>query len=140
VLVRSPQSAALGSILVALFGGALAWTLHLLAAYLFVALWCASRWRGLGVAIAVLTVLCAAAAAASAVLAVRLWRRGQAARLSDVEPGVPQSWDARLGERGASVPFLAILALFLDAIFAYLILLEGLPAVLAAACPAGTAA
>ncbi len=104
--------------------------------YLAVALWCSTQWRGLGVAIAVLTVLCAVAALASAVLAFRLWRRGQRALLADAEPGVPESWDARLGERGARAAFLALLALFLDALFAYLILLEGLPPVFTPSCHA----
>jgi hypothetical protein len=132
VLIRSPQSA----VLLALFGGPLAWTLHLLASYLAVALWCSMRWGGLGVAIAVLTVLFAVAALASAVLALRLWRRGQAALLSDAEPGVRESWDARLGERGAHAAFVGLLALFLDVLFAYLIVLEGVPAVFAPSCHA----
>lgn len=132
---RSLQ-AARSLVLIALFGGPLAWTLHLLASYLAVALWCSTQWRGLGVAIAVLTVLCAVAALASAVLAFRLWRRGQPALLADAEPGVPESWDARLGERGARAAFLALLALFLNVLFIYLIVLEGVPAVLSQSCHA----
>jgi hypothetical protein len=124
------------STFVALFGGALAWTLHLLASYLAVALWCSTQWGGLAAAIVVLTVLCAVAALASAVLAFRLWRRGQVALLSEAEPGVRETWDARLGERGARVAFLALLALFLDALFAYLIILEGLPPVFTPSCHA----
>jgi hypothetical protein len=124
------------STFVALFGGALAWTLHLLASYLAVALWCSTQWGGLAATIVVLTVLCAVAALASAVLAYRLWRRAQAALLADVEPGIPESWDWRLGERGARAAFLALLALFLDVLFVYLIVLEGAPAVFSQSCHA----
>jgi hypothetical protein len=136
VAQRHPLPAARFPLLVALFGGAVAWTLHLFASYLAVAVWCSTAWRGLAVAIAVLTVLSAVAALASAVLAFRLWRRGQGALLSDAEPGVSETWDARLGEWRAHTAFLALLALFLDVLFAYLIVLEGVPAVFAPSCHA----
>jgi hypothetical protein len=119
-----------------LFGGAVAWTLHLFASYLVVALWCSTRWDGLGTAIALLTMLCAAAALASMVRAWQLWRRGQDALRSDAEPGVPEGWDSRLAERGARTAFLALVALCLDALFLYLIVLEGLPPIFAPVCHA----
>lgn len=126
------------SLLLAFFGAPVAWTVHLLAGYLAVALWCAMGWDGLGVAIGVLTLVCAAAAIAAGIGAVGVWRRGQAALASDREPGTPGPWDARLGERGARTAFLGVTAIFLAGIFTWLILLQGLPPVFAPACPAGT--
>ena len=43
-----------------------------------------------------------------------------------------------MGERGARTVFLAVLALFMAAIFAYLIVLEGLPPLFTPTCPATT--
>lgn len=125
-------------LLAALVGSPLAWVVHFNGIYLIVAAWCAERWAGLGVAVAVLTAACAAAAIASGVLAFRLWRRGQSALLSDAEPGGPEPWDARMGERGARGVFLAVIAVFMAAIFTWLILLEGLPPLFAPHCRAGT--
>lgn len=125
-------------LLVALVGSPLAWTLHLFAAYAIVALWCANGWGGVGAAIGVLTALCAAAAVGSGALAVGLRRHGQAALHWDPEPGVPEPWDARLGERGARAVFLSVVAVFMAVIFTLLIVLQGLPPLFTPACPAGT--
>lgn len=125
------------SLLLAFFGAPVAWTVHLLVGYLVVALWCATGWGGLGIAIGVLTFACAAAAVAAGMGALRLWRRGQAALESDREPGGPEPWDARMGERGARTAFLGVTAIFIAGIFTWLILLQGLPPVFAPACPPG---
>jgi len=136
---EAPPEAAVGrgQLLLALLAPAVAWTVHLLAGYVIVALWCSMRWRGLGVAIAVLTAICAAATIAAGALAFRLWRRGQRSLLADEEPGVPESWDARMGERGARGVFLAVIAIAMAMIFAWLILLQALPPIFAPGCPAG---
>jgi hypothetical protein len=124
--------------LLALVGSPLAWVVHLLAGYVVVALWCSAGWAGADAVIGILTLVCAAAAVGSGVLSFRLWRQGQTELVSGPEPGGPESWDARLGERGARTVFLAVLALFMAALFAYLILLEGLPPLFTPTCPATT--
>src|SRR5688572_1669063 len=96
------------SLVVAVTGSAIAWTVHLLAGYLVVAAWCSAGWRGGALAIAVLTAVCAAGAAASGLLALRIYRRAQDGLRVDREPGHPEPWDARLGERGARAVFLAV--------------------------------
>lgn len=123
---------------VALLGSPVAWVLHLLGTYLVVALWCAERWARMGLAIGLLTALCAAGALATGALALKLWRHGQRGLHYDDEPGVPEPWDARMGERGARAVFLAVIALFQCALFTYLIVLQGLPPAFAPACQAGT--
>ena len=122
-------------LLLALLGGPLAWTLHLLAGYLVVTVWCSSGWSGADQVVGILTLLCAGAAAASGMLAFRLWRQGQRVLLRDEEPGGPESWDSRMGERGARGAFLAVLALLMGGLFAYLIVLQGLPPLFAPTCP-----
>ena len=130
-----PTSAAM---LVALLGGAAAWTVHLLAGYAIVAAWCSAGWSGGGIAIGALTVACAAAAAATGMLALRIHRRAQEGLRVDAEPGHPEPWDARMGERGARAVFLGVVAMFLAAIFTLAIVLEGLPVLFAPLCPAWT--
>ena len=97
------EAASRGAILFALFGSPVAWTLHLLGSYLIVSVWCATRWNGMPVAVAVFTLACALTAAASGVVALRGWRRSRATLRSDREPGEPEGWDARMGERGARI-------------------------------------
>jgi hypothetical protein len=125
-------------LVLALVGSPLAWTVHLLGGYLIVALWCAESWPGAGAAIGVLTAVCAAGAVGAGAVAFRLWRRAQAGLLSDEEPGGPEPWDARMGERGARAAFLAVMSLFLAALFLFLIVLQALPPLFAEACPAGS--
>ena len=125
------------SLLGALLGGPVAWVVHLNAAYVIVALWCAEGWRGVGVAIGVLTALCALLCLWSAVLAVRLWREGQRLLANDEEPGHPDSWDSRMGERGARGVFLAVIALFMAGLFGLLVLLQALAPVFAPHCKPG---
>ena len=125
-------------LLLALVGAPLAWVVHLAASYITIALWCANGWEGGAVALLVLTILGALACAATGVLAWRLWREGQERIARDGEPGLPESWDARLGERSARISFLALLALFMAAMFGYLIVLEGLPSLFAPLCHTST--
>lgn len=122
----------------ALLGSPIAWVVHFLGSYFIVALWCAATWPGLRLAIVLFTVASVAVSGATGVVAFRLWRRGQAALLEDAEPGAPEPWDARMGERGARMSFLAVVALFMAVVFTLLIVLEGLPALLTQACPATT--
>ena len=127
-------------LLLALVGAPLAWVLHLSACYVILSLWCAEAWGGMTIALVVATVLCAAMAIASGVLAWRLWQRGQHGLLTDEEPGGPEPWDARMGERGARTVFLAVLALFMAGMFTFLIGTESLSPMFAPACPVGEVA
>lgn len=122
----------------ALLGSPVTWIVHFLGTYFIVALWCAATWPGLRIAVTLFTIVALAVSVATGVLAFRLWRRGQSALLEDAEPGAPEPWDARMGERGARMSFLAVVALFMATVFTLLILLEGLPALLTQACPATT--
>ena len=126
------------AILFALFGSPVAWTLHLLGSYLIVSVWCATRWNGMPVAVAVFTLACALTAAASGVVALRGWRRSQATLRSDREPGEPEGWDARMGERGARIVFLSVASLLMAILFTYLIVLQGLPPLVTPPCPVTT--
>lgn len=138
-MTRSPAAVPAPTLALLATGAALAWTVHLLASYLVVTVWCASGWRGMDIALVAVTVVCAAAAAVTGVAAFRLWRRGQAAQRHDGESGRPEPWDGRMGERGARTAFIAVLALFMTAIFGYLILLQGVPALFGTSCPPGVA-
>jgi hypothetical protein len=126
------------AVAIALTGSAVAWTIHLLAGYVLLATYCSAGWSGGGVAIAALTVVCAAAAAATGVLSLRIYRRAQEGLRVDDEPGGPEAWDARLGERGARAVFLGVVGMFLAGIFTLAIVLQGLPALFAPFCPAWT--
>jgi hypothetical protein len=53
------------------FGGPVAWTLHLLASYAIVAIGCSARWNGTALALVAITVGCAAVSVGSGVVA---WR------------------------------------------------------------------
>jgi len=113
-------------LLLALFGGPIAWTLHLFAGYALVPLWCANGWEGVEGILGVLTVFAFAAAGASGVLAFDLLRRSRRAVLSD-EPGGSEVRDAQTAERAERMIFLSVIALFLAALFAFLILWQGSP-------------
>lgn len=126
------------SLSIAMLAPAVAWSVHLLVGYLIVATWCANTWGGVGIGLATLTALCLAATIACGVLALRLRRRGQHHLATDEEPGTPESWDARMGERGARIVFLAIMALFMAGLFGFLIVLQATPPFFAPVCPATT--
>lgn len=134
--MKATASDATGPILLALLGAPAAWTVHLLASYVVVTFACATSWGGAGVTIGILTAAGVAASVGAGALALKQWRRGQAALASDAEPGEPESWDARMGERGARGSFLAVIALFMAGLFGFLIMLQGLPPVFTPACPA----
>lgn len=125
-------------LLLALVGGPVAWTLHLLVGYFLVAVGCATAWAGTDAAIVALTVVCAAAAVATGWLGLRLWRQAQEHRLSDEEPGDDEPWDGRLGERGARANFLAIAGVLLAIMFTYAIVIEGLPPLFMPTCSAAS--
>ena len=122
----------------AVMASPVAWTLHLMGSYLIVALWCSAEWDGYHLALGVWTLLCAALGIVGGISGLRLWREGRTVLREDAEPGTPQSWDSRFGERGARFAFLAVIAVASAGLFTYLIILQGLTPLFAPACWAGT--
>jgi hypothetical protein len=117
-----------GRLFVAVFGGPISWSLHLLVSYFLVALFCSAGWPGLGVALAAATALAAAAAAGSGVVAWRAWR-------AHVDG---QSWDAALSDpHGRATGFLLVIGMVAAGLFLLIILLAGLPPIFLSGCGAG---
>jgi hypothetical protein len=109
---------------VAFLGGPLAWTLHLFACYFVVALACTSEWAGATLAIALLTIGLAALAIATGVFALRRWRRVQHAA----------SWTHALNEAGGEEGLLFLVGVMLAALFALLIVMNGISPLLVPVC------
>lgn len=109
----------------ATLGAALAWFAHLFASYVVVAVACAAGWRGTVPAITVLTVLLTLVALASGGVALRHWRRLQGA----------ESWEHALNEAGGHEGLLLLVGAMAAAIFALLIVLNGLSPFLLPECP-----
>jgi hypothetical protein len=122
---------------VALLAPPLAWTIHLLVVYVVIALFCSSGWGGRNFAMLLVTLFLAGIALASGVLAHRLWVRGKEEAKRDIEPGVHETWDSRLGERGARGLFIAVLAMLMAGLFGFLIITQGLSPLLSPDCQVG---
>src|SRR5690606_2864075 len=117
-----------GRLFVAVFGGAIAWSLHLLVSYLIIAVFCNARWPGLRTALVAATLLSAAGAAASGAVAYRAWRR----RVNG------QAWDAALSDpHGRATGFLLVMGMVAAGLFLLIILLGGLPPFLLPGCGPG---
>jgi hypothetical protein len=99
----------------ALGGGGIAWTVHLLAAYFLIALGCPRAWP-LGWLIAVVTLLAAGVSLTTGVLSVRGWRRRTAS-----------------GDGGAT-PLLYGAAALLAGLFTLAILLGGVTTLILPPC------
>ena len=119
------------ALLVALLGAPVAWTVHLLAAYVLVALDCATRWDGGRVAIAALTLVALLGAGASGLLARRLWVRARTA-----DRPTDDAWDARMGDRTSRVAFLMVVGLVMAVLFAIAIAYQAAPVLLVPVCSA----
>lgn len=124
----------LPALLFALLGGAVAWTVHLLAAYTLVTVDCSTEWNGGRLTVGVLTLVSLAVTAAAGLLARRLWLRARA-----VDRPVDDAWDARMGERTARVSFLAVVGLVLAILFAVAIVYEAMPLLMVPVCAPTTA-
>ena len=132
-----PASPSRFRMIVAVVGSPIAWTLHLMGSYILVTVWCSLGWGGLSLAIGVVTVACAALAIWSGAVALGLRREGQAMLERDREPGTASGWEARMGERGARISFLAVMSIGSALLFTFLILLQGLPPLFTPPCWAG---
>jgi hypothetical protein len=103
----------------ALLGGHLAWTAHLLLSFFLVPVVCAS---GLGILPHLITLLCALGALAAAVASLRYWARADAAGRP------PHGWPDR------PVRYLAFSGFILNGLFLYAILMQGVPGLLLNPC------
>ncbi len=117
-----------GRLFVAVFGAAIAWSLHLLVSYLLIAVFCNTGWPGLRAALVAATLLSAAGAAVSGVVAYRAWRRWVDG----------QAWDAALHDpRGRATGFLLVMGMVAAGLFLLSILLGGVPPFLLPGCGPG---
>ena len=120
------------TLLFALLGSAIAWSLHLLASYVLLAAGCTGRWAGTRPALVAVSVVALALCAWSGLVA---WRRWRAARR--VDRPTDDAWDARMGERTARVSFLMVVGLALAIVFGLGVVYEALTVFLAPLCEAG---
>jgi len=117
-----------GRLFFAVFGAAIAWSLHLLVSYLIIAVFCNTGWPGLRAALVAATLLSAAGAAASGIVAYRTWR-------AHVDG---QAWDAALHDpHGRATGFLLVMGMVAAGLFLLIILLGGLPPFLLPGCGPG---
>lgn len=129
----SPRPAVL---LVAMLGGAAAWTFHLLGSYVLIAWACSSGVNATAARVA-LAGVSAAALIATGVVAWIARRRWRIAR--DIDRPVDDAWDARMGERTARASFLLVVGLVLAGMFAVGIFYEGITVFMAPLCEPGVA-
>lgn len=123
---------ALGTLLFALLGSAVAWSLHLLASYVVLAAGCTARWGGTRAALVAVSVVALAVTAWSGIVAWRRWRVARA-----VDRPTDDAWDARMGERSARVSFVMVVGLALAVVFGLGVVYEALTVFLAPLCEAG---
>ena len=121
------------TLLFALLGGAVAWSLHLLGSYVLLAYGCTSRWGGTRPALLVASVVALAVAVASGLVARRGWTIAR-----DRDQPTDDAWDARMGERTSRVSFLMVVGLVLAIVFGLGIVFEAITVWLAPLCEAGT--
>lgn len=129
----SPRLAVL---LVALLGGAAAWTFHLLGSYVLIAWACASGVDAAAARVALAAVSAVALIATGIVgwIARRRWRIAR-----EIDRPMDDAWDARMGERTARASFLLVVGLVLAGLFAVGIVYEGITVFLAPLCEPGVA-
>lgn len=104
-----------GRTLFALFGGAIAWTLHFQGSYALVAIGCVAGWGSTLLIVAAETAVLAALALWSTAVAWREWRRS-----SDDQP-----WDAALSEPRGWYSWLMTAGVLMGITGAFAIALEG---------------
>jgi hypothetical protein len=120
------------TLLFALLGGAVAWSLHLLASYTLLAYGCTSKWAGTRPALAAISLAALAVTAWSGRVARRSWLVAR-----EVDRPTDDAWDARMGERTARVSFLMVVGLVLAVVFSIGIVYEATTIFLAPLCEPG---
>jgi hypothetical protein len=101
--------------LFAMFGGAIAWTLHFLGSYAVVAIGCVAGWPSTRLIVAVATAALAALALCSTLVAGREWRRS----------GGEQRWDTALSEPRGWYSWLMTFGVLMGITASFTIVLEG---------------
>lgn len=114
----------LATVLLATFGGPIAWSLHLGICYFLVALDCATEWNGSPWAIGIATLLLALAAIATGMLAYRRWEGGRKRDESEASLDRPMAYGG----------FLWLLGMMLSGLFALVIILAGLSPIFLPTC------
>lgn len=126
----------LGTLLWALLGGALVWSLHLLASYVAVAWACTLGAEPAGRAsVIVISVVALALTAWSGLTARRWWLVARA-----LDRPTDDAWDARMGERTARVSFLMVVGLVAAILFGLGVLYEGIAVFFVPMCEPGISA
>ena len=120
------------TLLYALLGGAVAWSLHLLGSYVLLAYGCSSGWALTRPALVAVSLAALAVTAGSGLVARRRWLAARA-----VDRPLDDHWDARMGERTARVSFLMVVGLVLAIVFALGVVYEALTIYLAPLCEPG---
>jgi hypothetical protein len=114
----------IGVLLFALLGPPVAWSLHFLALYFLVALYCTEAWEGAGVAILVTTIAFGAVSAAAGWAAYRGWKR-------DTEQA---SFEAAMAGDSGWGKFILLMGLLSSILFTFIIVAEALPPVFVPLC------
>ena len=122
----------LPTLLVALLGGATAWSIHLLASYTLLAYGCTSRWAGTRPALVAISIAALVATVGSGVVARRRWRMARV-----VDRPTDDAWDARMGERTARVSFLMVVGLILAIVSSIGVVFEAITIFLVPLCEPG---
>jgi len=124
------------TLLWALLGGAVVWSVHLLVTYIVLAYACTTGWSaGPRTTLAVISAAGVALTAWSGWVA---WRRWHIAR--DLDRPEDDSWDARMGERTARVSFLMVVGLISAIIFGIGIVYEAITIWFVPLCEPGVSA
>jgi hypothetical protein len=123
------------TLLWALLGGAVVWSVHLLGTYVLLAYACTTDWHdGARTVLAVVSAVAVALTASSGWVA---WRRWHVAR--EVDRPDDDAWDARMGERTARVSFLMVVGLVSAVVFGIGIVYEAVTIWFVPLCEAGAA-
>lgn len=126
----------LPTILWAVLGSAVVWSLHFGVTYTLVAIACTGRWPG-----TLPWALLTASAVALALVAWSgwvAWHRWRIART--VDRPTDDAWDARMGERTARASFLMVSGVFLAVLFGLGIVYEAMTFAMVPACEPGVGA
>lgn len=126
----------LGTLLWALLGGALVWSLHLLVSYVAVAWACTRQTELTGRAVvAMISVVALTLTAWSGLVARRWWLVAR-----ERDRPTDDAWDARMGERTARVSFLMVVGLVAAILFGLGVLYEAIAVFFVPMCQPGISA
>lgn len=122
----------LGTLLVAVLGAAVAWSLHLLGSYALLTWGCSSGWAYTRPALTLVSAATLVLTLGSGWLARRHWRIARA-----LDRPTDDAWDARMGERTARVSLMMVVGLVASIVFSLGVVYEALAIWLVPLCEAG---